>query len=61
MTDVADFFADVTASTFDDVTTVADQIFFDDVTANHPRNVSQEGTCQIGPYVGKGGDGGGYP
>ena len=34
MTVVATIFADVTASTFDDVTTVVNEIFFDDVTAN---------------------------
>ncbi len=34
VTGVAEIFADVTASTFDDVTTVATKIFFDDVTAN---------------------------
>ncbi len=34
VTGVAYFFADVTSSTFDNVTTIASKIFFDDVTAN---------------------------
>ncbi len=41
------FFANVTASAFDDVTTVADQIFFDDVTANRRRQ--QRGGGRIPP------------
>ncbi len=34
MTAVSKKFADVTASTFDDVSTVVTQMYFDDVTAN---------------------------
>ncbi len=35
VTGVVKIFADVTAITFDDVTTIVPEIFFDDVTANH--------------------------
>ncbi len=39
VTGVAEFFANVTACTFDDVTTVVTAIFFDDVTANRKSSV----------------------
>ncbi len=46
VTGVADFFADVTAFTFHNVTTVVTAIFFDDVTAN-PSRIILEASSHI--------------
>ncbi len=43
VTGVGKKFDDVTTSTFDDVTTMVHPIFFDDVTANHSRDVGEFG------------------